>query len=275
MELDCRINPKEPFSDVVIADLAGIGFDMFEEYDSGIKGYILLEAFDESLLGGVTYFAKNSFCVVEWSKKVIRGKNWNEEWEKNFEPVGIDHKVLVRATFHPSQPGFEYEIVIQPKMSFGTGHHETTALVISRMLTLDFKTKSVLDMGCGSGILAIFSGMLGAGKIWAVDYDANSTENAIENCNSNGFPNVLVKTGSTEVLKDQKFDVILANINRNILLEQISIYSQCLNENGTVVLSGFYEEDIPVLLKEAEKYGFSLAGKASKNKWSELYLMKN
>lgn len=271
IELNCTISPREPFSDLIIAELAEIGYDMFEEHDQGFKAYIDARIYNETELEKLSWFMPNHFCNVSWSKQLLKHRNWNEEWENNFNPVIIAGKIHVRASFHPAQTGFEHEIVIQPKMSFGTGHHETTSLMMSRMLNLDLKKKSVLDMGCGSGILAILAGKLGASLIWAVDYDLNSTENTLENCNTNGFPNVIIKTGSTDVIVNQKFDIILANINRNIILEQLEAYCLSLKPNGILILSGFYSTDVPVIRKETEKLKLILQGQSSDNKWCELY----
>jgi ribosomal protein L11 methyltransferase len=274
VELTCKISPREPFSDLVIAELAELGFDMFEDDEDGVRAYIQADSFDEAGLTSISYFSPNTFCIVSWTKKIILHQNWNEEWEKNFQPIVIADQIYVRAVFHPAETKYPFEIVIQPKMSFGTGHHETTSLVMTRMLMLDFKGKSVLDMGTGSAILAILAGMLGAENILAVDYDTNATENAAENCNTNGFPNVIIKTGSVEVIRNHKFDIILANINRNILLEQLSDYALCLHDSGLLVLSGFYEDDIPVLQEEAKSHGFELTNESVKNKWCELLLKK-
>jgi ribosomal protein L11 methyltransferase len=274
IELDCTVIPRDPFADVLMAELAGIGFDMFEEHEDGIRAYIGAPSFEKLRLLEIPYFSENEFCNVTWTTRIIEHRNWNLEWESNFEPVVIAGKILVRAAFHPSQPGFEHEIVIQPKMSFGTGHHDTTSLVMTRMLQLDFKNKKVLDMGCGSGILAILAGMLGASTIWAVDNDAIATENAIENCNINGFSNVVVKTGSSELIRQEKFDIVIANINRNILLEQMNAFSGSIVTEGLLILSGFYEDDIAMLVKDAEKNGFIFSSRSTSNKWCELIFTK-
>jgi len=273
IELDCTVVPREPFADVLMSQLAGIGYDMFEEHEAGIRAYIGAGSFSEDQLREIPYFNQNEFCTVSWSSKVIRQQNWNETWESNFEPVIIAGKILVRAAFHPSQPSFEHELVIQPKMAFGTGHHETTSLVMAAMLKLDWKSKKVLDMGCGSGILAILAGRLGAAEIWAVDFDPIATENATENCNINGFPDVHVLTGGTEQITDKNFDIILANINRNVLLEQMPAYRNGLHAGGTLLISGFYTNDETVLLEQAVKNNFRLVDKSVMNNWSEIRFM--
>ena len=272
--LDCTISPRDPFSDLVISELAAIGYDMFEDHEDGIIAYIGADVFREEDLGQLTYFNQNDFCTVKWKSSLIKGKNWNEEWEKNFKPVVIDDKILVRAAFHEPQPGFEYHIVIQPKMAFGTGHHETTSLMMSQMLRVDFSGKKTLDMGCGSGILAILAAMLGAANILAVDYDENATANARENFIINNFPGIITETGSAEIIEGNIFDIILANINRNILLAQMKAYGASLLIDGILLISGFYEPDESVILEEAKRHGFFPHNRSVMNNWCILQLVK-
>ena len=187
---------------------------------------------------------------------LIPQKNWNEVWESTFEPIEISNKIYVRATFHPAKPEFEYEIVIDPKMAFGTGHHQTTSMMLEWILENDFAGKKVLDMGCGTGILAIMAAKAGASAITAIDYDPVCYDSAIENAVLNHIDNITTLCGSKEVIPNEQFDIILANINRNILLDQIQRYSEVLKPEGEIYLSGFYEKpDLDMIIDEARKYG--------------------
>ncbi len=274
MELDCTVKPREPFSDIIMAELAVIGYDMFEEHDHGLKAYCPADKFNEQALHGLEYLKPNARYEVSWTKKIIPYQNWNEEWERNFEPVSIAEKIFVRAPFHQPRPGCLYDIIIEPKMAFGTGHHETTSLVMSEMLTLSLNGRDVLDMGCGSGILAVLAAKMGASGILAVDSDEKATENAIANCNMNGCSGVRIKTGSVEVIGSEKFDCILANINRNIILEQFHVYASCLRDGGNLLLSGFYEQDAGQIRAAAASHNLSEIRETSLNRWTMLHFGK-
>ncbi|MCK5638994.1 MAG: 50S ribosomal protein L11 methyltransferase, partial [Flavobacteriaceae bacterium] len=191
---------------------------------------------------------------------------WNSEWEKNFEAIQVDELVSIRAPFH-EDPNLKYDIIIEPKMSFGTGHHETTHLMIQHLIDLDLVDKTVLDMGCGTGILAIFTEMKGAKKIDAIDIDSWCYENSLENVERNNCKNITVFEGDASLLKNKNYDVIIANINRNILLQDIGTYAKCLNQHGVLLLSGFYTEDILVIEREAIKYNLNLNKKLERNNW--------
>jgi ribosomal protein L11 methyltransferase len=195
--------------------------------------------------------------------------NWNEEWEKNFEPIQVDDLVSIRAPFHEN-PNLKYDIVIEPKMSFGTGHHETTHMMVRHLLQLDLENKKVLDMGCGTGILAIFAEMKGAKPLDAIDIDNWCYENSIENVTRNNCENISVYEGDATLLVDKKYDVIIANINRNILLMDMKVYTNCLEAGGILLLSGFYEQDIPVIDAEVIKYGLKLEKFIQRNNWVAL-----
>jgi ribosomal protein L11 methyltransferase len=267
-ELLFTTNPTEDYQqDLLINDLAEIGFDTFEEVESGFKAYIPSTDFNQQLLDEhlKPYHAQFSFS---YEINLIPQKNWNEVWESNFEPIQIRDKVWVRATFHPHRPEFPYEIVIDPKMAFGTGHHETTSMMMDLMLDADLTGKKVLDMGCGTGILAILASKLGANDITAIDYDPVCYESTIENAALNGISNIKAICGSKEVIPDEQFDIILANINRNILLDQMAAYNEVLKSGGEIYFSGFYENpDLDIIKEEAAKYGLKYINHKKTKEW--------
>jgi ribosomal protein L11 methyltransferase len=204
---------------------------------------------------------------------LIEQVNWNEEWEKNFNPIDVDGIVSIRAPFHQN-PHLKYDIVIEPKMSFGTGHHETTHMMIQHLLEVDLKDKKVLDMGSGTGILAIFAEMRGAKPVDAIDIDEWCFENSIENVERNNCENISIYQGDVELLKEKNYDLIIANINRNVLLADMAQYAKCLNFKGILLLSGFYIEDIQVLKEETIKYGLEIIAQKERNNWASLKLIK-
>jgi ribosomal protein L11 methyltransferase len=274
LAIHCHITPKEPFADVIIAEMADAGFSMFEDTDNGFVAYMETEILDDMYLASIIRTDSNELYTAKFTYEIIPYKNWNEEWEKNFEPLDIKD-VYVRAPFHPAKPESKFELIIQPKMSFGTGHHATTSLMIEQMLDLDFKNKSVCDMGCGSGILAILAGKLGATEITAIDIDAHCIENTMENCEVNKINKVKTFKGDAHTLFESgSYDILIANINRNIILSDVKIYAACLHKNGTLLLSGFYEEDVPAILQEAEKHHLKFVEKKTKDKWCLLMLNK-
>src|ERR1700760_4182873 len=248
--------PVEDYQqDLLNNELAGIGFDTFEEVELGFKAYIPAVDFNRELLELHVEPYHRLFSFT-YEITLIPQKNWNEVWESNFEPIAISDKIFVRATFHEPKPEFEYEIVIDPKMAFGTGHHQTTSMMLELMLENEFAGKNVLDMGCGTGILAIMASKLGAAKVTAIDYDIVCFESTEENAQLNHIDNITAMCGSKEVIPDVQYDTILANINRNILLDQISRYSEVLKTDGELYLSGFYEQpDLDIIMDEARKYG--------------------
>ena len=267
-ELLFTTHPTEDYQeDLLIDELAGMGFDTFEEIGSGFKAYIPTTEFNQQKLDEhlKTYREMFSFS---YEITLILQKNWNEVWESNFEPIQIRDKVFVRATFHPQKPEFLYEIVIDPKMAFGTGHHETTSMMMDLMVDADLAGKKVLDMGCGTGILAILASKLGAADITAIDYDPVCYESTIENSTLNGISNIEALCGSKEVIPDEQFDIILANINRNILLDQMERYSDVLKLGGEIYFSGFYESpDLDIIKAEAAKYGLRYVSHNKTKDW--------
>jgi ribosomal protein L11 methyltransferase len=260
--------PTEDYQqDLLINALGEIGFDTFEELDFGFKAYIPASDFDQDKLDEQLSVYQDMF-TFSYDITLIPQKNWNEVWESNFEPIEIGNKIFVRATFHQPRPGFPYEIVIDPKMAFGTGHHQTTSMMLELMLENDFENKKVLDMGCGTGILAIMASKLGASTITAIDYDLVCYESTIENAQLNDIHNIKALCGSKEVIPEEKFDVILANINRNILLDQMNRYSEVLKPGGEIYFSGFYETpDLDIITDEARKYGLKYISHKKNKGW--------
>ncbi|CAL2103624.1 Ribosomal protein L11 methyltransferase [Tenacibaculum sp. 190130A14a] len=272
IEYDFTVTPKEPATEILIAELGSVGFESFVENDNGVVAYIQKIEWNETILENLFVLSSSEFHI-EHSHKEIAQTNWNAEWEKNFNPIQVDDKVSVRAPFH-ANPNLAYDIVIEPKMSFGTGHHETTHMMLQHLLDLEVKDKKVLDMGCGTGILAIFAEMKGAKPIDAIDIDAWCYENSVENAERNNCKNISVYEGDATLLKDKKYDVIIANINRNILLQDMETYTNCLLDNGELLLSGFYKEDIPLIDKEVSKYNLSLQKTIYRNNWVALRYKK-
>ena len=262
------VSPKEPATEILIAELGYAGFESFVENENGVTAYIQKEEHREDILKNIFVLENNEFDI-SYSKEEIAQVNWNSEWEKNFQPIQVDNLVSIRAPFHEN-PNLQYDIVIEPKMSFGTGHHETTHMMIQHLLTLDLQDKKVLDMGCGTGILAIFAEMKGAQPIDAIDIDHWCYENSLENCKRNNCNYISVYEGDVSLLINKKYDVIIANINRNILMNDIKSYSNSLNSNGILLLSGFYEEDIPIVDSETSKYNLKLDKIIERNNWVAL-----
>ncbi|MEO8147167.1 MAG: 50S ribosomal protein L11 methyltransferase [Bacteroidia bacterium] len=266
IELDFIIKENtNVFSEILIAQLGELDFEMFEENENGFKAYIQENVFDESRLSEIDLLSDTE--NISYSKKIIKNQNWNKEWESNFQPVIIGTDVYIRADFHPVRDNFKYQIVIQPEMSFGTGHHETTSSMIELMLNYDFKNKTVCDMGCGTGILAVMAEKLGAADVLAIDYDENCVRNAATNLERNNTQHIEVIEGDADALKGKTFQIILANINRNILLVDISKYVEALQSGGLLFVSGFYEEDFSIIKPEFEKHNLKYKESMLKNKW--------
>ena len=268
---DFNVSPKEPATEMLIAQLGYVGFESFVEQDYGVTAYIQKQEWNSKILEDVFMLNSNEFNIT-FEHNEIAQTNWNEEWEKNFNPIQVDNLVSIRAPFH-TNPLLQFDIVIEPKMSFGTGHHETTHMMVQHLLALDLDTKKVLDMGCGTGILAIFAEMKGAKPIDAIDIDSWCYENSLENIQRNNCNHITVYEGDASLLKE-KYDVIIANINRNILLSDIKTYTDCLNENGVLLLSGFYKEDIAIIEDEVTKHGLTFETMIQKNNWVALKYVK-
>ena len=255
-EYNFTIQGTESFhQDLLIDSLSGIGFDTFEDLENGFKAYIPEANAVGDQINEIARQYSHMF-TFNFEVKSIPHQNWNQVWESNFQPLKINERCYVRATFHKPRPEFEFEIVIDPKMAFGTGHHQTTALMMELMMQMDFKNKKVLDMGCGTGILAILASYLNAAEVTAIDYDQICFDSTVENAGLNKANNIFPLCGSKEVIPETKFDIILANINRNILLDQIGRYSEVLSSGGTILFSGFYEDpDLDIISREAMAYG--------------------
>ncbi|MDM1296601.1 50S ribosomal protein L11 methyltransferase [Sphingobacterium sp. N143] len=268
------ISGEEWQKDLFIADLADIGFDTFEDTESGFAAYIPAANLDLQALETLMLGLPDGLSV-DYSVQEIENQNWNKLWESNFNPIEVGGQCYVRATFHESKPEFPFEIIIDPKMSFGTGHHQTTSMMLQYILENDFEGKEVLDMGCGTGILAILTSKKKASAVLAVDYDEICVESVKENSLLNHVNNIDTICGSFEVLKDKTFDIILANINRNILLEQLPQYALSINQDGALYLSGFYEEeDLAMLSDAASLLGFEFVSKKVLNNWCAAKFVK-
>jgi ribosomal protein L11 methyltransferase len=268
------IEAEDYHQDLLITTLGEIGFDTFEELDFGFKAYIPAAEFDQEKLDAQLATFQEMFSF-SYEITLIPQKNWNEVWESNFEPLEIGGKIYVRATFHQPKHGFPFEIVIDPKMAFGTGHHQTTAMMLELMLENNFKDKKVLDMGCGTGILAIMASKLEAQTITAIDYDPVCYESTIENAKLNDIENITALCGSKEAIPLTQFDTILANINRNILTDQLRRYSEALKTGGEVYLSGFYKTpDLDIIKGEAGKYGLKYISHKEDKDWVAAKFMK-
>jgi ribosomal protein L11 methyltransferase len=263
-----QLEPLQPASEILMAELGYSGFESFVETETGIMAYIQKKDWKESILDDIQILKTDEFSINH-SYEQIEQTNWNQEWEKNFKPIVVDNICTIRAPFH-EKPNLKYDIVIEPKMSFGTGHHETTHMMIQHILNNDFSNKSVLDIGCGTGVLAILSEMKGAKPIDAIDIDNWCYLNSLENVQRNNCKNISVYEGDAKLIKNRKYDIILANINRNILLKDIKTYASCLNKNGILFISGFYKNDIPILEKECKKYMLKLHEKLERNNWVSL-----
>lgn len=254
--------------EILVAELGQVGFESFTEQEDGLVAYIQKPEWNETLLKEVQILNSKEVRFT-YKTEEIEQVNWNEEWEKNFEPIVVENEVSIRAPFHES-PNLKYDIVIEPKMSFGTGHHETTYLMIRHLMDSDLTGKKVLDMGCGTGILAIFAEMKGAAAVDAIDIDPWCYENSLENVERNQCQKINVFEGEASMLKPGAYDVVIANINRNILLTDMEVYARSLKPNGLIYLSGFYTEDIPQIREAAQKNGLNFVSELERNNWVAL-----
>jgi len=271
LEFNFKIEPLQPWNEILMAELIEIGFDSFtEEYD-GILAYIPKDLFQEKELKEINLL-QNPDIKISYTFEEMPNINWNEEWEKNFSPINVEDQVSIRAEFHKDQ-NLAHEIIIQPKMSFGTGHHATTYLMIQQMLDMDLKNKTVLDMGCGTSVLAIFAKQQGAGKTFAIDIDEWSVENSIENAARNNVE-LEISQGTAENLGSENFDIILANINRNILISDIPTYVSVLNSGGQLLLSGLCFFDVDDILEVCTEQKLTLEKKIQREEWVSLLLKK-
>ena len=269
IELAVTVSPLEPFRDLFIAQLGAVGFESFSETEEGFAAYILKEdysasaAMEQMQWDGVTVSVK---------EQEIEQVNWNAEWERNFNPIEVDGRVYIRAPFHAERAGFEYAMLIEPKMSFGTGHHQTTHMMIQWLLETPSNHADVLDMGCGTGILGILAGMRGAKSVHGIDVDTWCIENTLENAQRNGVA-MTADPGGSEVLSGT-YDLILANINLNVLLADIAHYEKALRKGGSIFFSGFYEDNVPTLRAAAEAIGLTFEGVKAREQWRSIKMVK-
>ncbi len=264
-------------NDVLSAFLGEIGFESFVEYNDGIKGYIQQPIYNEKTLKETIENIPLENISISYETELMEDKDWNEEWEKNFfQPIVIGNRCAIHSTFHKDVPKAEYDILINPQMAFGTGHHETTSLILGELLDAELLNKSLLDMGCGTSILAILAAMRGAKPITAIDIDTWCVDNSKENILLNKIDNITVELGDASSLKGREpFDIIIANINRNILLHDMSSYAACMHKNSEIFMSGFYVEDIPLIQKKAESLGLEFISYKEKNNWAVVkFIMK-
>ena len=268
LEYNFTISPPTPWTEILLAKLSQIEFDSFEENDTGLKAYIKRDFDDEEFVQ--EQIGEMEAAQITYEKQNIQQVNWNEEWEKNFQPISVDDRCYIRAEFHDEKPNVKYDIVIQPKMSFGTGHHETTHLLIEFILDTEFDDKVVLDMGTGTGILGILAKMRGAKSVDAIDIDEWSYENAIENAVRNKVDIQVMKGGAESIPASTEYDIILANINKNVLIEDMPFYVNQLKQGGTLFLSGLYNFDEDDIKHETEKYGLTFEAKRIRNEWIAL-----
>ena len=279
IEVNYKISPySENIADAIISELGDIGYESFSYTDTGFNAYIQIDQFDIlniENLETVEFFSNN--FDIQTTIKEIEQQNWNKLWEDNFTPIIVDNKIQVRAKFHPADPDIKYDIIIEPKMSFGTGHHSTTALMLGMILDKKNKIehKKVLDMGCGTAILSIMASKVGAAHVLGIDIDEWAYHNAFENINNNNLNNIDIKIGDATLLKNEdNFDIILANINRNILLEDMHNYIDRLNSNGYLIMSGFYLQDLAMIQAKAEELGLKFEHYKEENQWTSASFYK-
>ena len=276
-EFTFRTQPcTETVNDVLAAILGEVGFESFVECEGGLTAYIQQTLCDENAIK----IAINEFPLpdtdITYTYTEAEDKDWNEEWEKNFfQPIIIGNRCVIHSTFHQDVPKAEYDIVINPQMAFGTGHHETTSLIIGELLDSDLQGKALLDMGCGTSILAILARMRGASPCTAIDIDEWCVRNSLENIELNGVDNIAVSQGDASSLESKgPFDMVIANINRNILLADMKHYIARMNPGAELLMSGFYIDDIPVIREEAERNGLHFVHHREKNRWAAVKFQK-
>tara|TARA_B100000809_G_C15139770_1_gene532567 strand:- start:7436 stop:8269 length:834 start_codon:yes stop_codon:yes gene_type:complete len=273
IEFKASVEPLEVGRDILIAELSEIGFESFVETEDGVDAYIQQPLFDATSIDEIGLL-NNADFKVSYSTKTIADQNWNAEWEKNFELINVENECIIRAPFHEKNESVEFDIVIDPKMSFGTGHHETTYLMIKRLLALSLEGKSLMDMGCGTGVLAILSQLKKAEYVEAIDIDEWAYNNTLENIRNNNCNEITVEMGGVEKISETMFDVFIANINRNILLNDMEKYVSVIKNGGSLLLSGFFSSDKEMLLEAATSLNMELNYSESKNDWTMLHLIK-
>ncbi len=260
-----QIESDSETAQVLMAFLGEMPFEMFEEVENGLDAYIPSCHFSSSIKKEIT--ALQEKFDFKWSDELIVSQNWNQTWEDNFQPIILDDFCAVRADFHQEIPSVRYEILINPKMAFGTGHHETTRMMLRAMKDINFNQKKVLDYGCGTGVLAILADKMGATQIEAVDIEAPSFENTVDNFEINGVKDAVVFLGTLDEISSNDFDIILANINRNVILNSLSPLKSKLKQNGKLLISGFLLEDEKRMLEAVTSSGFSVKYRLNEGAW--------
>ncbi|WP_298952499.1 50S ribosomal protein L11 methyltransferase [uncultured Nonlabens sp.] len=273
VEYNFTVTPQLPWNDVLMAQLGEVGFESFIETETGIKAYVL-KITDTPIILNTVDIMNNDLCDIAFAKADIPPTNWNAEWEKNFNPITVNNRCEVRAPFHEPS-GVEYDIVIEPKMSFGTGHHQTTHMMIEHLLNENVENLEVLDMGSGTGVLGILAQMRGAVKVDAIDIDTWCYENALENVERNKTDKVAVILGGAEQLEGKTYDFIIANINRNILLQDIPVYAKSLKKGGTILFSGFYEDDLVPITNKCKENGIVYDYHLENDNWIAAKMIKS
>ena len=267
---------EEVATDILAALLADEGFETFVPEENGMTAYAPVAEFNETTLATVVENFPIEGYSITYTTEDIEGEDWNAEWEKNyFQPIIVDDQCVIHSTFHTDVPKAKYEILIDPKMAFGTGYHQTTCHMIRAILASNMQGCSVLDMGCGTALLAILAKKCGAGNVVAIDIDEFAYENAKENIVLNGTPDIEVRLGGADAIKESDdFDYVIANINRNILLADMQYYTARMHKGSTLFISGFYTDDIEVLKEEAERHGLRYEAFAENNRWAMMRLVK-
>lgn len=276
MQVRLDVEPcSEMATDILAAALAEIGYESFVPDETGVTAFVPQGKYDEVQLQSVVEQFPVEGIALSYEATFVPGQDWNEEWEKNyFKPIVVGDECVIHSTFHHDVPQARYDVLIDPKMAFGTGHHETTTLMLQAILATDFTGRAVLDMGCGTAVLAILACMKGAAPVVAVDIDEFATENAAENIRLNGVPEIEVRLGGADALRQEQFDYIFANINRNILLADMAAYVEHMKGGAHLFMSGFYVDDIPVIRAEAERLGLHFLGHTEKNRWVAVDFVK-
>ena len=272
LEIDISIDPISPWGAILMAQMSDFGFESFLETEKGFKAYMLKSAFSKYEFERLSLFSKKD-VFIKWTQKSIPPQNWNQKWERGYSPIKVGEDCLVRADFHPPM-GFKYELVVTPKMSFGTGHHQTTQLMLSFLLKMDCREKKILDMGSGTGVLSILADKKGASCVHAVDFDSRCIENTLENILLNNC-NVITVELNSKVPNNATYDVILANINRNILMDQIPHYARIIVSSGELFLSGFYVDDLIKIQTCCKENGFKFICNFINDDWIAAKFIKS